>query len=89
MQADVNGWMELYPAVDVMQELRNMKGWCQDNPRKRKTKKGIRRFVGSWLAREQDKGGTRGYAPAFGRGQAGASRVEQFANGAREWANNG
>ena len=35
MQADVDGWMELYPAVDVMQELRNMKGWCQDNPRKR------------------------------------------------------
>ena len=56
MQADVDGWMELYPAVDVMQELRNMKGWCQDNPRKRKTKKGIRRFVGGWLAREQDKG---------------------------------
>jgi hypothetical protein len=72
-----------------MQELRNMKGWCQDNPRKRKTKKGIRRFVGSWLAREQDKGGTRGYAPVFGNGQVGASKVEQFANGAREWANNG
>ena len=89
MQEDVNGWMELYPAVDVMQELRKMKGWCQENPRKRKTKKGIRRFVGNWLAREQDKGGTRGYMSAFGQGQAGASNVEQFANMAREWANNG
>lgn len=57
MQEDVNAWMELYPAVDVMQELRKMKGWCMDNPRKRKTQKGIRRFIGSWLAREQDKGG--------------------------------
>ena len=26
---------ELYPAVDIMQELRAMKGWCDANPRKR------------------------------------------------------
>ncbi len=69
MQADVDGWMELYPAVDVMQELRNMKGWCQDNPRKRKTKKGIRRFVGGWLSREQNRGGMSGYS----RGNSGGN----------------
>lgn len=56
-QSDVNEWAELYPAVDVMQELRKMKGWCKDNPSKRKTKRGIRRFVNSWLARQQDAGG--------------------------------
>lgn len=60
-QDDVNGWIELYPAVDVMQELRNMKGWCIENQRKRKTEKGIRRFVNNWLAREQNKGGSSGY----------------------------
>lgn len=27
---------QLYPAVDIMQELRAMKGWCDANPRKRK-----------------------------------------------------
>lgn len=49
-------WSELYPAVDVHQELRKMRGWCQSNPKKRKTKRGICNFITSWLAREQDKG---------------------------------
>lgn len=51
----INDWSELYPNVDVMQELRNMKGWCNSNPTKRKTKRGVLRFINSWLAREQDK----------------------------------
>lgn len=53
---DYNRWCELYPAVNVIQELRKMSGWCTDNPTRRKTKKGIRRFINNWLAREQDKG---------------------------------
>lgn len=48
---------ELYPSADVEQELRNMKGWLNGNPTKRKTKTGINRFINSWLAREQNKGG--------------------------------
>lgn len=55
--SDFNKWAALYPAVDVMQELRKMVGWCDNNPRKRKTKSGIRRFINNWLAGEQDKGG--------------------------------
>ena len=47
----------LYPAVDVMQELRAMKAWCISNPKKRKTARGIKAFINSWLSREQDKGG--------------------------------
>lgn len=61
VQKDIDEWKELYPAVDVMQELRNMKGWCKENKAKRKTERGIRRFITGWLAREQDSGGTRGY----------------------------
>lgn len=57
-QAQVDEWSELYPAVDVMQELRKMAGWLDANPSKRKTKRGILRFVNGWLAREQDKGRT-------------------------------
>lgn len=48
---------ELYPAVDVEQELRNMKAWCINNPTKRKTKTGIKKFIGNWLAKEQNRGG--------------------------------
>ena len=54
-QTMINEWIELYPNVDVMQELRNMKGWCNSNPTKRKTTRGILRFITGWLSREQDK----------------------------------
>lgn len=47
---------KLYPAVDVMQQLAAMRGWLIGNPTKRKTRTGIKRFITSWLAREQDRG---------------------------------
>lgn len=56
-QEQVDEWLELYPAVDVIQQLRGMKGWLDSNPSKRKTKNGIKRFINGWLSREQDKGG--------------------------------
>ena len=49
-------WKELFPAVDVMQELRKMKAWCDANPSKRKTKRGVKAFIVKWLMKEQDKG---------------------------------
>ena len=58
-QSDIDVWSNLYPAVDVMQQLRNMAGWIDGNPSKRKTRSGIKRFVNSWLAKEQNKGGDR------------------------------
>lgn len=59
-QSDIDEFAELYPAVDVPQAMRGMRGWLITNPAKRKTKRGIRRFINSWLAREQDKGGKSG-----------------------------
>lgn len=53
---DVREWEKLYPAVDVMQELRNMRGWLMSNPTRRKTKAGVKRFITAWLAKEQNKG---------------------------------
>jgi len=44
-----------YPAVDIMQELRSMRAWCIANPTNRKTKRGILKFVNTWLAKAQDK----------------------------------
>lgn len=58
-QKDVDNFVECYPAVDVMQELRKMKAWLESNPTKRKTRGGMMRFVNNWLAREQDNGGTK------------------------------
>lgn len=52
---DLDGWQRLYVGVDVIRELARMREWCKSNPTKRKTRKGIRRFVQSWLDREQNR----------------------------------
>ncbi len=54
-QSMIDGWKELYPAVDILAQLRKMKGWCEANPTRRKTRRGIERFINGWLAKEQDK----------------------------------
>lgn len=55
MQAEVDHWQELYPACDVMGELRKMQGWLESNPKNRKTARGIKRFITGWLSRAQDR----------------------------------
>ena len=52
-------WAGLYPAVDVIQQLREMRGWLDANPKKKKTRAGIKAFITRWLGKEQDKGGER------------------------------
>lgn len=52
--AQVSEFAQLYPAVDVMQELRSMRAWSLTNPTKRKTRTGVMRFVNGWLAKQQD-----------------------------------
>ena len=59
----------LYPAVDVIQQLRQMRAWLIANPRKKKTKSGINRFIVTWLSKEQDRGGV--YGKEESRGQQG------------------
>lgn len=54
-EKDLEEYTQLYPAVDVMQQLRNMRGWLLSNPTKRKTKRGIRTFITTWLQKEQDR----------------------------------
>ena len=54
-QKTVDELSGLYPTVDVAQQLRNMRGWLLANPKNRKTKAGIMRFVNSWLSREQNQ----------------------------------
>lgn len=55
--AQAADWQATYPAVDVMQELREMRVWATANPAKRKTHRGIASFIVRWLSSEQDKGG--------------------------------
>lgn len=73
-------WSQLYPNVDVLQQLRNMAGWCDANPAKRKTRGGIKRFITSWLAKEQDKGGKAPQSKPFGYGDVFAEMLEEEKN---------
>lgn len=54
-KAYVKELQALYPAVDVEQAFRNMRGWLDANPKNRKTARGIKRFINNWLARDQDR----------------------------------
>lgn len=46
----------LYPAVDVLQTLREIRAWNLSNPQKRKTQSGIKTHINRWLAKEQNHG---------------------------------
>jgi hypothetical protein len=75
----------LYPAVDVAQQLRSMRGWLLANPKNRKTKAGIMRFVNSWLSREQNSA-----RPAANQKPGGyTSGVDRLAEMYREEFGNG
>lgn len=63
-QSSVDEWQTLYPGVDVMQQLRNMRGWLEANPTRRKTKRGIKRFIVNWLGKEQNRSGPSRASPA-------------------------
>lgn len=73
-------WSQFYPNVDVLQQLRNMAGWCDANPTKRKTRGGIKRFIAAWLAREQDKGGKAPQNKPFVSGDVFAEMLKEEKN---------
>jgi uncharacterized protein YdaU (DUF1376 family) len=60
-------WRSLFPAVDVLGEARKALAWLQANPTKRKTAKGMPRFLVAWLTRCVDRGGNSTAAVAVGR----------------------
>ena len=54
-QQMIDDWQKDFPSVDVLSELRKMHAWSEANPNKRKTIKGVKRFIVNWLSREQDR----------------------------------
>lgn len=51
-------WEKAYPGVDMQQEFQKMIAWCHSNPTKRKTRRGIERFINFWLDKAQNQGCT-------------------------------
>lgn len=58
-EADVTKWAPVYPAVDIRNAVLRMREWCLSNPTKRKTRRGVRGFITTWLGRDQDRGGSK------------------------------
>jgi hypothetical protein len=50
-------WSSSFPAVNVLQQIRQMREWCNAKPARRKTRRGVEAFVVGWLSRAQDRGG--------------------------------
>ena len=50
---DLFEWNAAYTNVCVNEALRRMRQWCLSNTSKQKTRRGVRRFITNWLAREQ------------------------------------
>ena len=73
-QAEIDKWSAAYPAVDVIVQIRKMSAWLDANPKNKKTRAGINRFVVSWLGRTQDK------APPVRNGSK-SGRWEDFQSG--------
>ncbi len=49
-------WHAGYPTLDIPTEYRRAAAWLADNPTKRKTARGMPKFIGGWLARAQNTG---------------------------------
>lgn len=52
----VSEFERLYPAVDVLQTLNEIRGWNLAKPTRRKTRKGVLSHINGWLAKEQNHG---------------------------------
>ena len=50
-QEDLHRWRNAYPRLNRLEEFRKARVWLGDNPNRLKTKRGMTRFIGSWLAR--------------------------------------
>lgn len=81
---DIEHYKELYPAVDVEQELRSMLGWLESNPRKRKTRSGIKSFITKWLNETQNRGGA-----GYGALQRNSQQVHSEGQTSREFYRGG
>jgi len=58
---------EFYPALNIHREIRAMVAWSYANPTKRKTYRGMTRFINSWLSSEQNKAGGNGNRTHYGK----------------------
>jgi hypothetical protein len=55
LREQFDGWRASFPDLDVYKCLLAMQAWLWANPDRRKTPRGISRFVVAWLLRESSR----------------------------------
>lgn len=83
---DVEEWKNLYPGVDIVVEFGRMRQWCKDNPKKCKTRNGVRRFARGWLDRQQNRPSK--YGSGQGQKDKYTQRMEDMQNWGRQFESN-
>lgn len=68
-QTELDHWRSVFPSVDVDQQFRSMRAWLEASPDRMKTRRGIKRFIVSWLSRRADK------APVKSEGGGGLGKL--------------
>jgi hypothetical protein len=58
-EAQVLNWEELFPGLDIGAEARKALAWIGAHKSRRKTSKGMDKFLVAWLTRAVDRGGPR------------------------------
>ena len=54
-EQDLEVYRQAFPLADIDHEMRQMVSWCYSNEAKRKTLRGIRRFMNNWLVGKKSK----------------------------------
>ncbi|NOX54233.1 MAG: hypothetical protein GXP27_07275 [Planctomycetes bacterium] len=54
-RAKLREYQECYPSLDVLAEARKALQWIRDNPARRKTARGMPRFLTNWLNRALER----------------------------------
>ena len=54
-RAQVEEWQELFPNLDVLNECRQALAWVKAHPDRRKTTRGMVKFLAGWLTRSVDR----------------------------------
>lgn len=66
-QDQLDEWSRLFPHLNVLNECRAAKAWVDASPERRKTAKGMRRFLVGWIGRSQDRKPSPAVASVGGR----------------------
>ena len=80
-------WVSLFPGVDVLAECRKAIAWVQAHPERRKTARGMLRFLVGWLSRATDRGGTAGTGRGARSPVMGNTRIAGLTAGSQAFLN--